>query len=358
MFNYIIRRLLLMIPTLIGITLVVFFVMALSPGGLSARQETDQGLSPEGRKALEDYYNRRYGLNNPKYVQYAHWLNHISPIGFKDHGIGFPSQWNFGLKTPDFGDSSMTNRPVLDVMAEALPVTLLLNLITIPIVYSISIFAGIYAARHRGKTFDHVSGTTFLALWSLPTIWVGVMLLGFFCNETHLKWFPTAGLHDLMASRMRFLPSFVDGAFDRGNLFDFAWHLVLPIICLTYGGFAFLSKLMRATILENLSADFARTARSKGLSESAILFRHVLGNSLVPLITVAASILPALLGGSVIVERIFSIQGMGRLMIEAIFQRDRELVMGQTVIVSVISLLCLIVADVCYAIVDPRVSYE
>jgi peptide/nickel transport system permease protein len=139
---------------------------------------------------------------------------------------------------------------------------------------------------------------------------------------------------------------------------DSLWHLALPVTCLTLGSFAFLSKLMRASILENISADFARTARAKGLSDRVVLYRHVLRNSLLPLITVAASILPGLLGGSVIVESIFSIKGMGKLMIDAIYMKDRELVMSETLVVGIIGLVSLLVADVCYAIADPRVSYD
>jgi peptide/nickel transport system permease protein len=139
---------------------------------------------------------------------------------------------------------------------------------------------------------------------------------------------------------------------------DFAWHLVLPVICLTYGSFAFLSKLMRASVLENVAADFARTARAKGLSERVVLFRHVVSNSVLPLITVAASLLPSLLGGSLIVEQIFSINGMGRLMIEAIKMKDQELVLSETCVVAAVGLVSLLIADVCYALADPRVTYD
>ena len=192
----------------------------------------------------------------------------------------------------------------------------------------------------------------------MPTIWIGVMLLGFFASRDYWQWFPTGGLHEITSASMPFLPGAYNGAWNRGWLLDTVWHLTLPVICLTYGGFAFLSKLMRASVLENLYADFARTARAKGLSENVVLFRHVLANSVLPLITVAASILPGLLGGSLIVESIFSIEGMGKLMLEAIKMKDQELVLSETCVVAVVGLLSLIVTDVCYAIADPRVSYE
>jgi peptide/nickel transport system permease protein len=236
-------------------------------------------------------------------------------------------------------------------------VTLLLNLITVPIIYAISIMSGISAASKRGKGFDVAWGTTSLALWSIPTMWTGVMLLGYFASREYWPWFPAGGLHDTLAQQMRFFPSW-EGGFHRGWLLDAAWHLVLPVACLTYTGFAFLTKLMRASVLENLAADFARTARAKGLSEHVVLYRHVLANSILPMITVAAGILPGLLAGSLIVEKIFSINGMGVLMIDAIYIKDRELVMSETLVVGIISVLCLLAADIWYAIADPRVSYE
>jgi peptide/nickel transport system permease protein len=355
--TYIIRRILLMIPTLIGITMVVFLVMALSPGGTTAMlKNTEMNMRPAEREALRKYYNKRYGLDKPLPVQYMRWLNQVSPVGFEVDEEGHLGR--FGLKAPNLGESYLRRRPVVDVVMEALPITLLLNLIELPIAYGISITTGIFAARYRGKTFDVASGTIFLALWSLPVMWVGVMCIGFLANRDYLAWFPTGGLHDLLADQMRFLPSWDAAGFHRGWLLDFVWHLVLPIACMTYGSFAFLSKLMRASVLENLTADFARTARAKGLPDRIVLFRHVLANSVLPLITVAAGILPSLLGGSVIIESLFSINGMGRLMFDAVRMKDQELIMSETLVIGLIGLACLLIADIGYAIADPRVSYE
>lgn len=359
MLSYVIRRLLLMFPTLIGMTMVVFFIMALSPGSVTTMMRSAEGeMRPEERRRVEQYLRQRYGLGDPLIVQYGRWLNRISPVGDKDPGIGFPSSWKAGFKRPDLGESFIRKRPVWDVIMDALPVTLLLNLITIPIVYMVAITSGIYAARHRGKLLDVGTGVSFIALYSMPTMWIGTMLLGFFASRDYWQWFPTGGLHEITSGSMPFLPSWRSAAFRPGWLLDALWHLVLPITCLTYGGFAFLSKLMRASVLENLTADFARTARAKGLGENIVLFRHVLANSVLPLITVAASILPALLGGSLIVESIFSINGMGRLMLEAIKMKDQELVLSEMFVVSLIGLASLLVADLAYAAADPRVSYE
>ena len=149
-----------------------------------------------------------------------------------------------------------------------------------------------------------------------------------------------------------------DGEFTRGFLLDRIWHLFLPVICLSYGSFAFLSKLTRTAVLENLLADFARTARAKGVAENDVLWRHVFRNSLLPLITVSASLLPGLLAGSVIVESIFSIDGMGKLVIEAVKGRDRELVLSITFISGLLTLIGYLIADICYAAADPRVNYD
>jgi peptide/nickel transport system permease protein len=241
---------------------------------------------------------------------------------------------------------------------EAVPITLLLNAVTIPLVYGISILAGIYSAYRRGGIFDRVSGSILLALWCIPTMCTGVLLIGFLANRQYIQIFPTGGLHDTLATTMTFLPTWTGGHFQRGWLLDTAWHLALPVLCLTYGGFAFLTRLTRSAVLDNLAADYARTARAKGVSERVMLFRHVFRNSLLPLITVAAQILPSLLAGSIIVESIFSIHGMGLLAIQAVDARDRDLVLAEALIAGVLGLISYLVSDLCYAIADPRVSYE
>lgn len=381
MLNYILRRLLLVIPTLIGVTAVVFFVMALSPGGVGGPSLNDSGeTNAAQRKALKDYYNKRYGLNQPVIIQYLRWLHLVSPIGVftaapddkpapqgfvPERGVGFKigedadgMPRRLGLKVPNLGHSMLKGRPVVDLYLEAVPITLLLNVITTPLIFALAIGAGIHAANKRGKFFDVASSTLFLFLSSIPTNLVGVICLGFLASVQYLHWFPAAGLHDLNADAMPFLPRWGADGFQRGYLLDLLWHLVMPIFCLTYGGFAFLSKLVRASVLDNLAADFARTARGKGVSEKNILFQHVFRNSILPLITISAGILPGLLVGSVVIETIFSIPGMGKLGIESVMARDRELVLAGALVGGIIGMLCRLVADICYTIADPRVSYE
>ncbi len=459
MLAYIIRRLLLMIPTLLGITLVVFSIMAAAPGGISA-QSLAGGLDmkPAERKALEDYYNKRYGLDDPAPIQYLRWLNNISPIGFTlDESNNF-DKFSF-TKGSDLGQSFNYGRSVSELIKERLPITLLLNLITIPLVYIIAIIMGVKAATDRGGRFDVASSVSLLALWSVPSMLTGVLLIGFFANIQHWQWFPTAGLSEREALDMTFLPSalslvsviklflgmtlgatamvslalwqnkqtriiigaiigiavgywmsaahpeeilihqislpilgaisialfgwiespplrvailgllgagfgltigfnFIAENVVRGFLLDRIWHLILPIITLSYGSFAFLTKLTRTSILENLQADYARTARAKGVSESDVLWKHVFRNSLMPLITATAGILPGLIAGSIIVETIFSIEGMGKLALEAVKGRDRELILSITLISGLLTLVGNLLADFLYTIVDPRVSYD
>jgi len=357
MINYILRRLLLMVPTLLGITLLVFAVMAMAPGGVGASLISRGGdMRPEERQAMMAYLNERYGLDQPMHVQYLRWLHRVSPIGMRTAADG--SSEGFGFKTPDLGMSFVKNRPVIDLIADALPITLLLNALTVPFVFVASIIMGVYTARFRGQALDVGISTVNLAFWSVPTIWMGVMLIGIFASEQYLNWFPTSGLTSLRADSWTFLPVWNDAGFQRGYLLDVIWHLALPVFCLTYTGFAFLTKLTRSAVLENLLADYARTARAKGAPESTVLWHHVFRNSLLPLLTVAGTILPGLLVGSVVVESIFSIEGMGRLSVEAVQLRDREVVLSIALITGLLTLISYLAVDIAYAAADPRVSYE
>lgn len=351
-----------MIPTLLGMTFLVFMVMAMSPGGIGGSLLNELGqLDSQQARAQKDYYERRYGIRDNPLVQYGRWLHQVSPIGFEidvnlDTG---ERRWNnFGFKWPDLGRSLAMKRQVTEIFAEALPVTVLLNVLTTPIIYALAILLGIYAARHRGRLFDVLSSVSLLALWSLPTIMVGTLLIGFLANRDYLPWFPPAGLSSLEAHNMAFLPGWSVDGWERGWLLDRLWHLTLPVVCLLYGSFAVLMKLMRTSVLENLSSDFIRTARAKGVTEHRVLWGHAFRNSLLPLITVMAGILPSLLGGSLIIEYIFSIPGMGQLMVEAIRARDREVVLANTLVIGLLGLLSILIADLLYAVADPRVSYE
>jgi len=264
------------------------------------------------------------------------------------------------VATPDLGMSFARGRPVTTLIGDALPVTLLLNLVAIPIIYFIAVPSGMLAATRRGGLFDVLSGGLYVALWSIPIVWACVLMLGFLANkETGLGWFPVAGLNSVEGREMTWLPSTApDGTRVHGFVLDTLWHMCLPVAALSYTGFAVLSKQTRAAMLDNFSADYVRTAKAKGVRSRDIVLRHVFRNSLLPIITMFVSIFPAMLGGSVVVERVFSVPGMGNLVIEAIFLRDREVLLANALIIGLVNMFALLLADILYAMADPRVSYD
>ena len=317
-----------MIPTLLGITIVVFAISRLAPGDPVSLSMGPGGMMDAQRAAdVRAARSRLYGLDKPLHVQYATWLGRVVRL--------------------DFSDSIKHHRPVIDLIKERLPITLMLNLISFVIIYAVSIPMGVLSAVGRKRFLDRASSVMLLMLWSLPSMWVGQMLIGYLCGPP-LNWFPPAGLSSNNAEQLAFFPW----------LADRLWHLVLPVSCLTYAGFAYLTKQVRAGMLDNLRADYVRTARAKGLSNWAVIFHHAFRNSVIPVITIMATLLPAMFGGSVIIERIFSVPGMGMLVFEAVTTRDYNVVMGVATIAGFLNLVGLLLADLAYAMVDPRISFE
>ncbi|MAB29888.1 MAG: hypothetical protein CMJ53_11565 [Planctomycetaceae bacterium] len=271
-------------------------------------------------------------------------------------GVGFGNFIN--LDWPNFGKSFTIGRPVIDLIAEALPVTLLLNVVAIPFIYFIAVPFGMQAAAQQNKLFDKVSGTIFVMFWSIPVVWAGVLAIGFLADNEYLGWFPASGLHSNGSDDMLYMPNWRGGEFHAGYLLDLLWHLVLPVMCLVYGGFAVLAKQTRAAMLDNYTMDFVRTARAKGVSDSEVKWYHVFRNSLLPIITIFVLVFPAMLAGSVVIERIFSIPGMGSLIIQAIFNLDKDVILANVFMIAVVNLVALLLADILYAVADPRVSYD
>jgi len=318
-----------MVPTLLGITVMVFAVSRFAPGDpVSLAMGPGAELDAERIADIRKARMQLYGLDKPLHVQYINWLSHVVRM--------------------DFGDSIKYQRPVRDLIKQKLPITLALNLLSFVIIYSISLPLGTLAAVRHKHFFDRASSVILFMLWSLPSMWVGQMLIGYFCGPTFVNWFPPAGISGNEADMLPFFPW----------LWDRLWHLVLPVLCLTYAGFAYLTKQVRAGMLDNLRMDYIRTARAKGLSNRVVVFRHAFRNSIIPVITIMATLLPAMFGGSVIIESIFSIPGMGRLAFESITTRDYNVVMAIATIAGVLNLMGLLLADIAYAIADPRISFE
>ncbi len=263
------------------------------------------------------------------------------------------------IGAPDLGIAFSLGQPSSALIGRTLPVTVLLNLIAFPIIYLIAVPTGILAAARRGRWFDVGSGGLLVALWSIPVVWAGTLMIGYLASNQYLGAFPVSGLSDAAASRWTYLPSWrADGTFELGWFLDRLWHVCLPVTCLVYGGFAILAKQTRAAMLENYSADYVRTAIAKGVPRSAVALRHVFRNSLLPIITMFVTVFPAMLGGSVIVERIFTVPGMGSLLLDAINNRDRELILANTLMIAAVNVIALLLADLLYAAADPRVTYE
>ncbi|MFH1358116.1 MAG: ABC transporter permease [bacterium] len=361
---YILKRILLMIPTLLGITLITFFIIKLAPGdpvklklmfmgeGVSAddmaailKSETPAIELPDAyvsfSKKVSDVF---VTMPNKDYDQDMVYKS----FKFMGENTVFYFKWISNIVVLDFGRSFKDRQPVIKKIKEALPITLLINILAILIVYSISIPLGIWSALKRGTVIDKVVMVQLFILYSLPGFWIATMLLMYLAGGEYLNIFPIVGFKSDFFSQLSFFE----------KVLDVLWHLVLPVIVSTIGGFAFLSRFSRSNFLDVIGQDYIRTARAKGLSESKVLYKHGLRNALIPFVTLMGTLLPALLGGSVIVEQIFSIPGMGMLSFEAVLGRDHNLIMGVATIGAFLTLVSLLIADLMYVVVDPRIRLE
>jgi ABC-type dipeptide/oligopeptide/nickel transport system permease component len=247
------------------------------------------------------------------------------------------------------GESLTSKQTVSQELERRLPVTLAVSLVAFPMIYAIAIPVGMLMAVKRGRNFDAASNVAMLGLWSIPTVLAATLCIGYLTRGgTGVEWFPNNGLSSLGAETW----AFTDWLFDR------LWHLVLPVVCVVYTGVAYLAKQMRAAMLDNFTMDYVRTAKAKGVRGRDIVNRHVLRNSLLPIITIFATILPTLIAGSIIVEKVFNIEGMGLLAFRAVQNRDYDVVQALALIAGALNLVGLLIADVCYALADPRITYR
>jgi len=328
---YLIRRLLLVIPTFLGISMISFAVIQLAPGSpiYMKLRTAEQGISTDANTPeILRQTKELYGLDKPLYVQYIKWLGR--------------------LVTLDFGESFKDHRPVRDKILEALPITLQLNIISIFLVYLISIPIGVYSSTHQRTWSDTIITVVLFVLYSMPSFWVAMLLIYFFGGGEWFNWFPVNGMNSIGAETFSWLHW----------LADRAWHLILPVFCLTYGGLAGLSRYARAGMVEVIRQDYIRTARAYGFSEKIVVFKYAMRNSLIPIITLLGTLLPALLGGSVIIESIFSIPGMGFRGFDALLSRDYPMIMGLLAVSAFLTLIGLLLSDIMYAIADPRIKFE
>lgn len=257
-------------------------------------------------------------------------------------------RWISGFLKGDFGISYLDNRPVASKIWDALRWTLTINLISLLVSYILAIFLGVWSAVRKGTKADQIVTTALFVLYSLPSFWIGTMLIVFFTS-------PEYGMNLFPPGQVTSLP--LDAPFGQ-RFVDIAYHLTLPIICISYGSLAFISRQMRGGMLSILQQDYIRTARAKGLSEKQVIWRHAFRNSLFPIITLFASIFPATIAGSIVIEVIYSIPGMGMLSLGAINARDWPVVFTVLLLAAILTMLGNLVADLLYAFVDPRVSFD
>ena len=326
MLTYILRRILVAIPTLIGITLVTFIIINLAPGNpaaLQAQNIMDPEVSERVFQQLEEYY----GLNKPIHERYINWMARLVQF--------------------DFGNSmSPGARPVLEKIGSRLWPTMSLALLSIFLSLSLSIPIGIYAAVRQNRLFDSVSSTILYGLYSVPSYVMAVPLIL------------------LVGVRYDLLPfqGMVSDNYEQldtmGKFADLARHYVLITFCFSFGAWAYYSRFVRQNMLEVLRQDYIRTARAKGLSERRVVLRHGFRNTMIPVLTLLGLILPQIIGGSVILEVMFNWPGLGSLFYESMLTRDYPTVMAISFFTALLVLLGTLLADIGYAFADPRVTYD
>ncbi len=317
MISYIVRRIIFAFPVLIGISLVSFAIIKLAPGDPMG-MFFDPNINPND---LENF-RLKYGLDDPFFQQYVKWL--------------------FNMLQGDFGYSiTRTGTPVIELIMSRLPNTFLLMGVSFLLALLISIPLGVLSAKRPYSRLDYtVTSASFMGL-ATPSFWLGLMLIMVF--SVQLDWFPTGGVATIN---------------EPFSIWDRIHHLILPAFVLATADMAGLTRYTRSSMLDVLKQDYMRTARSKGLSENQVMYKHGLRNGLLPIITIVGLTVPGLFGGAVIIENIFTWPGLGRLFVEASFERDYPVVMGITVIASILVVLGNLIADILYAIVDPRIEYS
>jgi len=306
MLKYIAKRIVLMIPVLIVMTLIVFSIFYFGPGDPVSRI-AGPNVTPEVYESIR----QKYGLDQPFIVQYFRFLKSVVE--------------------GDLGVSILQERPVIEMIRERLPVTLKIGLLGFLITFVVAIPIGVIAAVKKNTIVDYISMSGILLGMAVPTFWFGMLLLYVFGYK--LRWFPISGYESIR-------------------------HLILPSFAIGFTNAAATARMVRSNMLEVLKQDYVRTARSKGLLEKIIVYKHALKNALIPVITIMGLRLGWILGGSVALEIIFSIPGLGRLMIDSILARDYPVVQGAMVVLTSPIILANILADILYAVVDPRIRYS
>ena len=323
MLLFITRRLLLMIPLVFGITLISFIVIHLAPGNpVEVQTEMSLKVSAQAKENLK----KLYGLDKPLHIQYFNWLQRFVKL--------------------DFGKSFVDGRGVMDKIIERIPITLIINVFSLMLICILAIPIGILSATKQYSLFDKISTVFVFVGFSTPTFWLALLLMIFF--GVYMGILPISGIQSIDVSEM--------GFWER--VFDWIKHLILPVGVSAFAGIAGLSRYSRSSMLEVIRQDYIKTARAKGLPESKIILKHALRNALMPIVTILGLSVPGLIGGGVIFETIFAIPGMGQLFYLSTLSRDYPTIMGILVIGAMLTLFGNLIADISYAMVDPRVRIK
>lgn len=312
-----------MVPTFFGITFLTFFAAQLAPG--DPLQLDPETVNAAAAQQANESFKQRHGLDQPLPVQYLRWVGKVV--------------------TFDFGRSLHDHRPVAELLAEALPRTLLLATLSLLLAFGLAIPLGVQGALKEGTLAARTLSGGLFAIYAMPSFWVAVMALLVFSSPRFLGWLPFQGLTSDGFDALGF----------GGKLVDLASHLVLPVACLAYPTLSVVAVQVRSAMRAALGQDFVRAARARGIPERRVIYGHALRNSLLPLTTLLGLTLPSVVGGSVVVERVFGIPGMGLLAFDAIANRDYPVVMGVATLTALVTMLSVLLADVLYVVADPRV---
>ena len=325
MLKYIVKRLLLSVPLVLAIVTATFFMAHLAPG-----DPMDMYLEPQRQRQVDpeviELLRKKYGLDQPIHVQYVTWLKNVAQ--------------------GDFGESFRHRRPVKDMLVEAVPYTLQLTILAIVLDALFGISLGIISAVKQYSKLDKTVTIGSLIIYAMPSFWLALMLIMVF--SVNLGWFPTSQTRSMNYEDLTFI----------GKMLDRAWHLVLPVFVMGIAGAAGTARYMRSRLLEVLNEEYITAARARGFREKTVIMKHALRNAMIPIVTIYGMSLPFLLGGATIIETIFAWPGMGRLTVGAVGGRDYPIIMATVMIAAVLTVLGNLLADITYAAVDPRVSYD
>ncbi len=335
MLTYLLRRILIAIPTFFGITLITFLIINLAPGGpveqklQKLRMGGGGGGSSVGvSQEVLDGLAKQYGFDKPVHERYFIWIKNIAKL--------------------DFGESFTYQEPAIDVITSKFPVSLQFGIASLILTYLICVPLGVKKAINAGGWFDQISGIVLYIMVSVPVLVLAILMIVWFAGGTYFDWFPIGGIKSDDYDSLSF------GA----QMLDRAYHFVLPLFCYVISGFAELTMLVRNSMLDVIRSDYVRTARAKGLEDGKVYYKHALRNALIPVATGLGGFLRVFLAGSLIVETIFNLDGIGLLGYQSILSRDYNVIMGLTFISAMLLLVSNIISDFIYVMVDPRIDFK